>query len=77
MGRNSKEKRDSGKPYTKEEVACLKQYIEEKGDFSTYEDGVAYAPYHKEKTGMERSGHALYMFFWRFKEGLYRELLNN
>lgn len=70
----SKQKRDSGKRYTKKEVECMKEYIQQYGCFKTYEDGNEYAEHHKRITGMERSGHALYMFSWRVHNGRYDKI---
>lgn len=35
--------------------------MKDNGKFRDYETTLAYAPYHLEKTGKERSGHALYV----------------
>ena len=70
-----KRKKDSGKNYTIEELQCILKYIEENGNFRTYEEGNKYADIHKEKTGMERSGAALYMCAWRIANGVYDDIL--
>ncbi|WP_169754546.1 hypothetical protein [Campylobacter curvus] len=70
-----KQKKDSGKQYSSEEIMCLYEYTNANGHFDKYEDGNTYAPYHLEVTGRERSGHALYMCDWRLKEGRYDHIL--
>lgn len=64
-------KRDSGKTYTSKEIECMKKYSEENGNFHTYEEANEYAKHHEKETGMQRSGHALYMFGWRVANGKY------
>lgn len=70
-----KQKKDSGKVYTLEELKCLRDYMLQNGNFHDYETANNYAPYHYEKTGRERSGHALYMCAWRITEGKYNNIL--
>ncbi|ASE86406.1 hypothetical protein EI906_04785 [Campylobacter coli] len=67
----AKQKKDSGKRYTKEEIISIKNYIDKNGSFRTYEDGNQYAEIHLENTGKDRSGHALYMCAWRIENGEY------
>ncbi|EAI0690814.1 TPA: hypothetical protein RZK14_001142 [Campylobacter coli] len=67
----AKQKKDSGKRYTKEEIISIKNYIDKNGSFRTYEDGNQYAKIHFENTGKDRSGHALYMCAWRIENGKY------
>ncbi|WP_169942374.1 hypothetical protein [Campylobacter sp. RM15925] len=71
----AKQKRDSGKLYSEEELKCIRDYIETNGEFHDYETANVYAPYHFEKTGKERSGHALYMCAWRIIDGKYNHIL--
>lgn len=73
MGK-TKQKRDSGKDYTPEEIECMKEYIQKNGRLTSYEAGNEYAKHHKKKTGMERSGSALYMFSWRVHYGRYDKI---
>ncbi|WP_454991837.1 hypothetical protein [Campylobacter rectus] len=70
-----KQKKDSGRVYSKEELECLRDYMTTNGEFHDYETAVSYAPYHLQKTGRERSGHALYMCAWRIVEGKYDNIL--
>ena len=70
-----KQKKDSGRVYSKEELECLRDYMTTNGEFHDYETAVSYAPDHLQKTGRERSGHALYMCAWRIVEGKYDNIL--
>ncbi|AJC92715.1 hypothetical protein CSUB8523_1207 [Campylobacter subantarcticus LMG 24377] len=72
----AKQKKDSGKKYTKEEILSIKNYIDANGSFRTYEDGNQYSIIHFNNTGKERSGHALYMCAWRIENGKYNHIIN-
>ncbi|CAD7288594.1 hypothetical protein LMG7974_01066 [Campylobacter majalis] len=71
----TKQKKDSGKLYSKEELECIRDYMKVNGEFHDYETANLYAPYHFEKTGKERSGHALYMCAWRILDGRYDSII--
>ncbi|MFQ6342156.1 hypothetical protein [Campylobacter sp. VTCC 70190] len=71
----AKQKKDSGKNYTKEEIISIKDYTDKNGIFQTYEDGNEYAEIHFKNTGKERSGSALYMCAWRIANGEYDHYL--
>lgn len=72
----AKQKKDSGKEYTKEEILSIKNYIDENGSFTTYEEANEYASIHLNNTRRERSGHALYMCAWRIEHGIYDHFLS-
>ena len=71
----AKQKKDSGKRYTREELEYIKKYQDKNGVFHDYETANEYATTHYKETGIERSGHALYMCSWRIVNGKYDNIL--
>lgn len=72
----SRQKKDSGKNYTKKELEAIRDEMKKNGEFHDYETANNYAKIHYKITGKERSGHALYMCAWRILDGRYKHILN-
>ncbi|MCZ6116292.1 hypothetical protein [Campylobacter ureolyticus] len=73
----AKQKKDSGKNYTKKEIVSIIEFQIKNGKIDTYEDGALCAEHLKGETGRERSGHAVYMCSWRINEGKYNHMLDD
>lgn len=71
----AKQKKDSGKRYTKEELECIKKYQDKNGVFHDYETANEYATTHYKKQEFSDQDMRCTCVAWRIVNGKYDNIL--